>query len=491
MLTPLFVRVNNQADDTPRARTVRARVRTVRANGSRRRPACVRDELRALMRGPERPVESDFEVGDGPTVRPGTSGEQVREGRVVHVRFGGDRSLALRAHDSDQPHGEEAHLLGGGVGADRVRPVVTETGWRWPLGSGHDLTVGQDAENLAQAQPACWFLPTDNTTHNVRAFWEGVGMNQHRDFVRRTVDQTLEQFQPRNLPLARWLAVADFVRETVALSQAPSADECRRRMGVLARLAIWVHFEAGHPLDVAHVLHPDLIAEWFDQVVEVSAQVKSMERARVLRVARKTNPAFPTEEPATSRYPSSWEPKPYTAREVVLIKDWWHTQRTEQRRETTALLLALALGAGLNTFEVVRVRARDITVDDLGVLVTVHEPSPRQVPVLAEWEEPLRVFAAVADPDWYVFAPGRHVRNASTVTSFLAGCNSDSGLRPMIQRARATWIVNHIIAGVPIADIAFAAGLRTLGQYARWVYAATGRSASTHYRALLRAEKAQ
>jgi hypothetical protein len=316
-------------------------------------------------------------------------------------------------------------------------------------------------------------------------------MNQHRDFERRSLDQTLERFQPRNLPLTRWLTVADFVRETIALSQPPSADECRRRMGIVARLAIWVHFEAGHPLDVHHVLHPDVIAEWFDQVTDYEPNVKAMERARVHRVANKVNPDFPRPDAPNTPYRGASEPTPYTDAELLLIKDWWHAQRTEQRRETVALLLALALGAGLNTFELVRVRAKDITVDDLGVLVTVHEPAPRQVPVLAAWEAPLRVYAAVADPDWYVFAPGRRVRNASTVTSFLAGCNSDSGLRPMIQRTRTTWIVNHVVAGVPIADIAYAAGLRTLDTYNRWVYAATGRSASAHYRAFLRAEKAQ
>jgi hypothetical protein len=312
-------------------------------------------------------------------------------------------------------------------------------------------------------------------------------MNQHPDFHRRTIEQTLEQFQPRNLPLTRWIVVADFVRQSVAASNPPSADECRRRLGIVARLAIWVHFTAGHPLDARHVFHPDVVAEWFDQVVELSPQVIAMERARVVRVARAANPDFPPEPAPDTRYSSTWEPTPYTSTEMTLVKDWWRSQRTEQRRETTALLLALAFGAGLNTYEIVRVRAGDICVDELGVLVAVHEPAPREVPVLAEWERPLRDYARVADPNWYVFAPGRKVRNASTVTSFLAGCNSDSGLRPTMQRARATWIVNHILRGVPIGELALAAGVRKLGAYDRWIYDTTGRSSESHYRHLLRA----
>lgn len=311
-------------------------------------------------------------------------------------------------------------------------------------------------------------------------------MNQHTDYDRRTVQQTLEQFQPRNLPLVRWLQVAPFVKQVVAASDPPSADECRRRLGIVGRLACWTYFTAGHPLDVRHVLHPDVIGEWFDQIVDYDPKVRAMERARVQRVARAVNPEFPAEPVGNTRYRYKPKPKPYSREEMRLIEDWWHSQRTERRRETTALLLALAFGAGLNTFELVRVRSRDITVDDLGVMVSVYEPTPRDVPVLATWEEPLREYARVADPDWYVFAHGRRVRNASTVTSFLAMCNDDSGLRPTIQRARDTWIVNHILAGVPIADLASAAGVKTLHAYDHWVYEVTGITAATHHRRLLR-----
>lgn len=285
-----------------------------------------------------------------------------------------------------------------------------------------------------------------------------------------TVAEVIDRYVPRGVDLPQWLMVRSFTILIVNLMQPASLDEARRWMTVVARLVVFGHCTCGHPLEVEYILHPAVIAEFIDSGLGYSPKVSQMWASKLTSLARRINPKFP-DGPVYTPHLAAWRPEPYTLSEDGRVFDWADGQRTVMRRGNAWRLIALTMGAGLRTRELADVRVRDITVDNLGVLVKVRHTPARIVPVLARFEGPLIAMAAEGiDPAAHVFVPGATVRKSKTVADFLKDCNSDCGLPLSTQRARATWIVGHIQAGVPIAAITEAAGLTDLRGYEKWVY---------------------
>ncbi len=318
-------------------------------------------------------------------------------------------------------------------------------------------------------------------------------MNQDRTLPERdseSVEHVVANYVPRYVDVYDWIVIRDFVREAVLDSKPISADEARRRITIVGLLVAWGHREACYALTRDALFTLDVISEWIDQECQhYSLKVRKMYRARLKSIAATINPKFPV-LPQESAYQSAWNPDPYSDAEVIQIKGWARSQTTEVRRNKAHVLLALTMGAGLYTHEVAALRLRDIEIDDQGVIIHVHGGTPRDVPVLAEWEDVLKELVTnvrPVDPDAYAFAPGRTNRKPNLVTAFVASTNRNKGVEPLTRRMRATWVVGHIKAGVPPQAIAHAAGMVTLRNFDKWLY--HYREFETEeYRALLRDE---
>jgi hypothetical protein len=108
-------------------------------------------------------------------------------------------------------------------------------------------------------------------------------------------------------------------------------------------------------------------------------------------------------------------------------------------------------------------RVRDVFDDgDDGIIVRpsgYRGAGPRDVPVLARWEDTLRAEIAGLGPDDRVFLPGRPTDSTSAVHNLLKETTPVAGFRPDTRRMRTTWIVGHIYAEIPATALAEAAGL--------------------------------
>jgi integrase len=172
--------------------------------------------------------------------------------------------------------------------------------------------------------------------------------------------------------------------------------------------------------------------------------------------------------------PSSTPSAPYTTGEVARLRRWAE-RASEARRPQAQALIALALGCGLSTSEITEVRRGDVI--QLGTQITVRVRSGRQrsVAMAGEWAAPIiAAIVGLDDADW-VFCPERRgTGGKNMVTNFVAG-DSRAGLKPNVQRMRATWIVSRLQGGAPAIQLMRDSGVRSmeaLNRFARFVDAA-------------------
>ena len=293
----------------------------------------------------------------------------------------------------------------------------------------------------------------------------------------------IANYQPRKITPAQWAVVADFVRDVVAetYTDDDSLTNVRGAASLLARLAVWGHDVGGHPLDATHVLDHEIVEMFVaHELSDLSLRSRGRSRSILLRMARTSNPVWngPAEGP---QYGYRGPLAPYTDAELALCRDWAFGQPTAHRRHACSLVLALGLGAGLRAGEMGTLRVRDVFDDgDDGIIVRpsgYRDAGPRDVPLLAEWEDTLRAEIAGLEPDDRVFLPGRPTDSTSAVHNLLKQTTPVAGFRPDTRQMRTTWIVGHIYAEIPATALAEAAGLSSLRHFERWTNNVPGRTA--------------
>ena len=288
------------------------------------------------------------------------------------------------------------------------------------------------------------------------------------------------------MPAAHWAAIEAFVR-SAALEATPHGPyDTTRFISTIARHTHWCWQTAGLPLDRSVIFHRDVIEE-FARVgcPDVTRTSAGNFRSTLLRVAEVL---LPMQERVTRLSPlcNPSPSTPYSDAEQAQLASWANCQPNARRRRDANTILALGLGAGLSAGELKTILVGDITVDDQGVLVHVTGKRPRVVPVLADWEDPLRHLVDHAPPSRLAFGVERTTPNSRNgVTNFVKRTR-DIGLRPNSHRMRATWVVNHLTWGTPLVPFMEAAGLQTLEVIDRYMRFVPGVYSADQARALVR-----
>ncbi|WP_432058190.1 hypothetical protein [Streptomyces sp. bgisy022] len=194
-------------------------------------------------------------------------------------------------------------------------------------------------------------------------------------------------------------------------------------------------------------------------------------RSRLLRLREAVvGPDLVTGRPV--RLSASAVSRPYSPSETAALWAWALAQPTAELRHGCQVLLALGLGCGLDSPEVVPLRAHDVrAADDGAAAVNVRGSRPRLVLCRRPWEAVLAKVvreATVPGTASWLFRPRSQARAKNTVTNFLARTAKDPACPPLVQgRARATWLVGLIDDGVRLPVIVAAAGVDTLHALSR------------------------
>ncbi|WP_256727408.1 hypothetical protein [Streptomyces acidiscabies] len=242
-------------------------------------------------------------------------------------------------------------------------------------------------------------------------------------------------------------------------------------LGPLAKLALFSDAE-GMPATAEVWLSKELI-ERFVQVgcPAASEATRGNYRSRLLRLREAViGPDLATGRPV--KLSASAASRPYSRTETAALWAWALAQPTAELRHGCRTLLALGLGCGLDSPEVVPLRAHDVrTAENGAVAVSVRGQRARLVLCRRPWEAVLAEAAheaTVPGAASWLFRPRSQARAKNTVTNFLARTAKDPACPALVQgRARATWLVGLIDDGVRLPVIVAAAGVDTLHALSR------------------------
>jgi integrase len=166
--------------------------------------------------------------------------------------------------------------------------------------------------------------------------------------------------------------------------------------------------------------------------------------------------------------PPSEPAPPYSAAELISLRSWASSQSTPARRTNASVLLACGVGAGLSASEIGNLRVQNIVIDNAGVKVIVDGRRQREVPVLGEWEEPLRCRVDELAGNRFAFREN-HTQFYPNIVSNFVNRSRVVGVRPQTQRMRTTWIIRHLAAGTHVVAFMDAAGVDSLEALTRYV----------------------
>ena len=271
---------------------------------------------------------------------------------------------------------------------------------------------------------------------------------------RGTAPLQLDRYRPKGIDSATWARVQPFVAGCAnRLSLSHTAGSVRT-VRVLARLAAWCLRE-GMALDPELVLDPETVERFICQGV-----ADTPSRATYRSVLRRIGPALTATAPWEAR-PAALARRhvalPYSSVELAGLRAAATRQATPGRVRAARALLALGAGAGLDGRWVARVSTADVVRRSGSVQVRVGEPSPRLVPVLADYEREVLDLAATAGSCFLVGGRSTAKNRAGSLAASLDvghGCPRFSA-----SRLRSTWLIHHLRLGTRLPELTRAAGL--------------------------------
>ncbi|MFD7417527.1 hypothetical protein ACFVZ3_39825 [Kitasatospora purpeofusca] len=280
------------------------------------------------------------------------------------------------------------------------------------------------------------------------------------------MDRHIARYRPVHAPPA-WQRVEAEVKATVAAALPDTTYRARDLLTALTRLAVFADHH-GHPADARRWLD-EAVVEHFTAtaLTGISEASRANYRARLnaIRTA-----AFGPRRPGRVPLSGSRASEPYSRAHKGALWAWAAGQPTEELRRGARVLLALGLGCGLDSPEVIPLRGHDVRVlADGACVVAVRGRRARLVLCSRPYEHALAEAARNAGTGW-LFRPGSHTRGTNTVTNFTARTTPDSRVpRLVMGRCRATWIVERMDVPVPIPVLLAAAGLDSLHALSRFL----------------------
>lgn len=237
-----------------------------------------------------------------------------------------------------------------------------------------------------------------------------------------------------------WGTLEPVVISCVGVAARKLGRDPRSLLPPAAAFALWAWQTRGVSPEASRMFRRRLVEEFVHLgMSDYTRGSRATYRSALLAIADAVTPEYEKTIPL----PRSEPTPPYTASEVAALRSWAVRQGRAARRRDALVLLALGLGAGLATRELLAVRSTDFDWRDGILHVTVWDSRSRLVPVLPHWTAPLLDVLNEGELDRWAFRPGRQGVRAAQVTDFLhRGHQTELDVRPA--RMRTTWLLAHL-----------------------------------------------
>ncbi len=279
--------------------------------------------------------------------------------------------------------------------------------------------------------------------------------------IARTATTTLvdlARYTP-DLPDGAWAGIRCFVLDAVGDCIAELSYPAASVVNAVAHHVDWCINVAGYSPARETIFRRDVIGAATAVMNTTQSSTRGRRRSILLRVGEALGaiPRTPKLAPLSAAVPST----PYSPDEVDGIWQWALHQQHGKTLPAQVIAI-LGLGAGLPPRDLCSVRALDVI--DTGRAIRVGE---RVVPVSGDWQADLRdIVIRASEAQAPLFRP-LIAGSKNMVPNFVASC-ADLGMRPSVQRMRATWLVEHLTAGTPMQDLLWWAGLKSMDALVRY-----------------------
>ena len=294
---------------------------------------------------------------------------------------------------------------------------------------------------------------------------------RHTRRLPKEVVATLMRYTPE-IPDGDWAEIRVFVLDAVAAAAESSSIDPDRALKIAAHFVQWAVNQQSLPQVAGAVFNRRVIDGYCESRTIANGSVASY-RSVLLKLADHVAPA---ENPQPMRpIPRRSINDPYTRDEVEGFRGWACGQRTALRTRKAKLLLAGSAGAGLWPAELGDLQAEDVTASSSGVTIQVRGRAPREVTLLAEWEEMFLEAMADCEPGVRAWGDQRTApKNKNLVTDFTENCD---GIAPKSTRLRGSWLVRLLDARVHIEVIFNASGFKQFNNLHNYLAYLTASSA--------------
>lgn len=192
-------------------------------------------------------------------------------------------------------------------------------------------------------------------------------------------------------------------------------------------------------------------------------------------------------------FPGSRAPAPYSPGERAELAAVARAQRDPAKRSSALAMVVFGLGAGLRPGELAMLHGSDVRRRGGQAVVDVPGRMPRAVPVASRHAGLALELAQLASRG-FVFRPGPADRGyPNFVNDFARYLVADPAApRLSVNRARSSFICDHLAAGTPLPVLLAMAGIaepESLARYARHVTAMTASKAVLRARWLAEARQ--
>lgn len=293
------------------------------------------------------------------------------------------------------------------------------------------------------------------------------------------VGESIDAYAPAAVHPEVWDLIAPQARRWVAMVPVEFGRQAVARLKPLAQYLAW-RVEGGMDVtDPTVVFRADDIEWWVATGCGHLSGGSTASYRSALRTIGEYAAGTDTACPDRTTPIAKPDPRePYTDHEFAAVLGAIGGLRTGGARHNAMALVAPSRGAGLGLSDITGLVGTEIAVVHNTVVINVSGPRPRQVPVLAAWEQELVRLAELCG-DKPLFRPDRTQIGPRDIERFCRRLAWIDAPRLSVTRARNTWIVEHLTAGTPIGVIAAAAGTTpvSVARYAEFVPTVTDSTA--------------
>lgn len=261
------------------------------------------------------------------------------------------------------------------------------------------------------------------------------------------------RYRPRHDP--NWPRIAPFVRQVCLAAPPNSYIRTHRLLRSASMLANFCD-ERGIALTPDTALHPDTVAYFVE--VALAGSKSAREYRGELHYLAKHNTLKAPWRPE-QRLPGRKYPLAYSLAELTSLRLLARSQPTDLKRQAARAFLALGLGVGADGGWVARVGPEHVC--EVGGALGVRVPDQdRFVPAWPAYVDELRDLAATVPTECLVGKASTSPNRVSSLVRQLHVPPGQVALSP--SRLRATWKLEHLLAGTPLPYLLDLAGVQSL-----------------------------